>query len=386
MSKDSTEWGGQDSTDGSESVETFDNDTVVELESTNEPEPKEITQTEALDEVTDEKPAEKEKESPKVEKEPEKKETREAPKAKGIKGILDGKMVDIDPEMQIRVKVDGKYQNVPISELRNGYSGSESLDGRATDISNREQTLQKELDDYVLERDEMTHHFGKIRDLLDDTDGDPLKAMHYLLDITGRNRNDYSKRILGHYLEEVENLQLMSEAERESYFLKQENDYLKERSESSLNETRQTDDVKNFTADLNQLRESRGVSEEDFVGAYNQLIELGENQAELTPDLVLDYATTYPAVEKAEGILESFDPELVEDDAIVQEIASVILEDPDITDDELISVLTDTFGATTAVKEVNSKMGEYYAPPEKVVREETEQPESFDDFETYGTL
>lgn len=388
----------KDSTSGEESIESFNDHDVIEIPDSPQsgtpakveknPKLKEVSQIDNLEDQEDEqKPTKEEPKETKDEKRVEAREAEEAPKTKGIvKGRIDGKMINLDPNMEVRVKVDGKYMNVPINELRDGYSSSTHINEKFANLQEREQFMQNEMDEYVSERDEIQHHFTEIRQKLDDPEGNPMDALYYLLDMTGRNRNDYYKKIISHHIDEVEELQLMSEPERKSYFLEKENEYLKTRHESSTTEMRKTEEEKAFVTNLTSMREARNVTEEQFVDAYNQLIELGETQEQLGPEMVLDYATIYPAVEAAEGVVESFDPELVEDDEVVQEVANAILEDPDVTKDEIIAVLTETFGAPTATREVNKKLGsdQFYTPPKAAKGDDSEKPETFDDLNYYN--
>ncbi|RLA65479.1 MAG: hypothetical protein DRQ88_09365 [Epsilonproteobacteria bacterium] len=278
--------------------------------------------------------------------------------------------------------------NVPLSEMRDAYSSITKNKELGEEIQEREIEVQKELDDYVEEREEVVGHLEKIGELLDDKEGNPMDAIYYLLDMTGRNRNDYQRKILHHHLEEVESLQMMSDSERKAYFLEQENEYLKERHETSESSVREIEEQKSFVDNMTRQREAQGISEDEFIDAYKDLVNSGETESDLTPETVIQYAKFLPVVIEAEEIVEGFDPDLLDDDEVVRAVADSIVEDPEITKEELIEILEYSFGkmgGETAIKETGEHGESFYkeARPKQKPKE-SDHLESFDDFGQYG--
>jgi len=404
----------KDSTGGAmEALDTFDNAQAVNPQAFDtpqeeeiNPQTKEINQTDQLEEATDEgvqgqgqeegpeesddKGEEESEEGQREEAETTREERTNRRGGSKVKGRIGDKQVEFDEDAEVRVKVDGKFMNVPLSEMRDAYSSITKNNELGEEIQEREGVLQEEMDAYTEERGELLDHLGNISDLLDDPDGNPMDAVYYLLDMTGRNRNDYYKSILSHHLEEVENLQLMSDTERKGYFLEKENEYLREQQANVGKVERESEETEAFMNDLTAQREALGVSEDEFVNAYNDLLELGTDPGDMNSDEVLEYAAYYPVVEEAERIVEAFDPELVEDDEVVRAIAETIIEDPKITQQEIRNVLAESFGEPSSSRRVNKKANAvegYYEtsrPSGKVGRNKEDSIESFDDFDHYG--
>jgi len=405
--KDSTPMGAENST-GGEPLDTFDNAITNNPQAFDTPQEEEVakleTQVEKIGEADEAQSKEEEgqEEKLKTEEKPEERASEdrkdseeEAPKrivGGKVKGRLGEKQIDFDPDTEVRVKVDGKYLNVPLSEMRDAYSSITTNRQLGEELQIREREVQDELDAYEAERGEVTGHLAKIGTLLDDEEGNPMDAIYYLLDMTGRNRNDYYRKILHHHLDEVESLQLMSDSERKSYFLEKENDYLKQVHESSSEAVKGNEETEAFMTNLNEQREAYGVSEEEFVESYNDLLELGETKETLTAETVLEYSTLYPVVEEAEEIVGRFDSELIEDDEIVRAVAESILEDPEVTPEEIIKALEASYGTPIEKQPKQKQTGQYgesyysTSKPKSSKKDSGgDHVESFEDYDHYGT-
>jgi hypothetical protein len=129
------------------------------------------------------------------------------------------------------------------------------------------------------------------------------------------------------------------------------------------------------------LRETHGVSEEQYITTLNELYALGYTAKEATPEAVVNYAVLKPHIDEAEKLVEPY-VDLMDDSAIsslLEELA-VGFKDKTFSVDEARATLEKHYGSTQAVKELNQK-----APVETKVPKSTSsstQIESFDDFET----
>jgi len=267
----------KDSTPGGSEIDTFDNPTEVK-----EVVSKEVKDTDSLEVQTDEKDkAEKveSKEDKKEEKEEEKKEEQKQEKysipKKSIKAVNGEDTYELDPKMELRLKNGDKFEMVSIADIRDNYSEAMQIIENQKNYHAEQTKFKNEYESYKKERDEIGDHFTKIGQLLDAEDGNPLDALNYLLDLTGRNRYEFSKKILDKQLEELDMLQGMDQVERAKYFLEKENAYLKEKAEISRTSMKTKIEDEKFVNEITRKREAAGVSEEVFVEAYSDLEQMG---------------------------------------------------------------------------------------------------------------
>lgn len=401
--KDSTPEGGGDSTGQDKNMDTFDNPvndptqfggdggdpSPVTRTQSKSSEKSDVKALEVQEDSFDEKPKEKEEkkvDEPPKEEEKKVEDTGRYSKRK-IKAVDGSDAYDLNPDMQIKVKVDGKTEMVPLADLRDSYSGAKSLEQRHNDISQKEAQYREEFTTYQNERAEIETHFKEIAKLLDDPQGDPLNALNYLIDMTGRNKYDYNRRIMEAKLAELDQLQLMSDVERAKYFLEKENSYLKERQELSRKAMAEKSEHEQFVRQVEKMREGAGVNPEDFQAAYNDLLELGDSANKLTAEDVIAYAVSLPAVARAEEITAAIDRDLLDDDELVLQIAEYIKTNPEVDNQEIIELIGAELGVPKEIKVLKKKMiddgDDPYVPKKKEQKED--HVETFDDFDPYYT-
>jgi Txe/YoeB family toxin of Txe-Axe toxin-antitoxin module len=376
----------KDSTGIDPNMDTFDSPLPTNTEEPKEEKPDKVEGKIAKDtdqlEVNEKK--EKEQEKKPEEKKPEAVE-EEKPKIikKGIKAFDGEDAYELSPDMNLRVKLaDNKYENIPLKEITSKYADAVKITENAEKFYAEQEEFNHKFKRYEEEKNEITSHFRKIGELLDSVENDPMDAINYLLDLTGRNKYQFSRRVMEAKLKELDELQAMDEVERERYFLTKENAYLKEKEESGRTRLKQKLDDEAFQNQINNSRREAGVSEENFVASYNDLVKLGGKDERITPDMVIDYALSLPAVVRTESILESIDADLVDDDELVLQLSGYLRENPNITDEEITSQIVAELGYSKEVKKLNKKIvGEdRYSPSAEVKKSSKYDFESFDDF------
>jgi len=375
-----------DSTGTDRNIDTFDNPVPVNTETPqakNEQKP----DTDSLETQTDDsnKPKEEQKEE-------KKEEVTEEPKApiyskKAIKAVDGEDSYELNPDMQLRLKNGDKYDMVSLADIKENYGTAMEVIAKATEFEQKEASFRTEYETYQKERNEIADHFGKIGKLLDDPDTNPLEALNYLLDLTGRNRYEFNKKVLEKQLDELDMLQGMDEVERAKYFLEKENAYLKERQEISRTSLKEKLETEKFIDEVTRQREASGVSEDAFVGAYNDLVSLGNKENELTPDQVIAYAISLPAVLRSESLLKSVDSSLIDDDELVLQLAGYLRDNPQLPDEEIIRNIEAELGSPKQVKQLNKKVAyedksEYGSSSSKA--KDSDEFETFDDLGIYG--
>jgi len=396
-------------TEGGEGLDTFDNPVTMKEEETEEKVEKEIdpdSQVNLLkdqedkdvesksDKKNEKEEADKEgddgKSSGKEEGKEEKKEesgeeSSEAKKVKEIKGKLGEDEFGIPAEAEVEVRIKGKKESVTVQELMNNYSGKQNYDQKFSELGEQKKEIEQKSQQLESEVSVLQNHLQKIVGILDDKEANPMDALEYLLDTTGRNTVSFKKKVLETQLDELEALQDMDEVERELYWKNKELDYLKRQSESSEKQSRQEADEISFRDQVNEMREAQGVSEDDFVDAFKELESLGYEG--LNPAQVVDFASLRPHLDEAENLVnvysESIDPEQI--NSITSEIA-VSLRKGEVTKKEIKAILEEEYGDTKELESLTKRAAKRAKEVEntsnlKYKAREESHVESFDDYD-----
>jgi hypothetical protein len=191
------------STNGVESsgaLDTFENGAVItELPKEEEAKPEEKvakakegkdSQVEQLDDQEEgEKVEEEKKEEPKEEvKEEVKEEPKEEVKLEGksIRLKEGDKSVDINENATLKVKVKGKNEFVSIADLKKNFSGHQVWDEKIKLADTKLKESEQKAEKFEGQKNAIVSDLRQVVEKMDDAEGNPLDAMKYLLEITGR--------------------------------------------------------------------------------------------------------------------------------------------------------------------------------------------------------
>lgn len=427
-------------------IESFDDDTVVELDQSGEDtgvtqddidkDPSKDTfennvyktsdkdsQTQLLDEEEDDgkKSDDKDQDAKKEEKEEEKKSNDDDKKQKtekeekGKEGedegkdnerekqngsgkslkIKDGdKTVEISPDSTIKVKVKGKNDFVTVDDLKKNYEGKQAWSEKIESANTKLKEADLKISKFKEEKHEIAGHLQKISEMIDKEDGDPLEAMYYLLDMTGRDVNTYSKRVFDFMEEQIQEMSEMDETEKELYWTRKKLDSINSNQAAKARAAEQEQAHRELIAKVDRLRESHGVSEEQYIQAHDELVKLGIGEENITPEQVINYSAIKPYVEKAESIASQFEDDLSDDemDELVSETANVMRKRPELSEQESITIAAKMLGYDVEtidddIDKINEKVGDGAQQAKHNMKhrdkEDPDHIESFDDFDYY---
>ncbi len=279
--------------------------------------------------------------------------------------------VEYDMSEELPVKIDGEMQNVSLQDLVNNYSG-------VTNHTQKLQELDVERQEFQTEKENLGSHINEVVRLSMDEEGNPMDGLNYLLDRLGVNTYDFNKRVLGHYADQVRELDSMTDDQRDNYFKDQKIQYLEQVQQSKDTNYEREQTERNFHSEVSNLREANGVSEDQYQAAEGNLRELGVEQ--LTPEAIVEHAVTMPVIETAEEILRDFDSELLDDSDLVSEIVKMIRDD-EFTAEEVKGILEESFQAPKkkTIQRLNKK-----APRQATkIATENHQEDHFETFEDF---
>jgi hypothetical protein len=393
-----------DSTGGGHDLDTFDNGDVVLEEPKKEEEKSELkdesknNQKEQLEdqEEKDEKKEAKseEKEEPKSEEKEEVKEEKEPEvklEGKTLRLKEGDKAIDVNENTTVKVKVKGKNEFISIADLKQNYSGKIAYDETMAEAKTKLEDAETKSAQFEGQKNAIVQDLKAVMEKMDDPEGNPLDALKYLLDITGKPVHTYMKRALEAQIDQLSELQEMTETERELYWNRQETDWLRNNQATREKQTAEEKTQRDSSQQIVNLREQYGVSEKEYAQVQS---ELEQELDDVTPEQVVQLAKFKPVYTETKTFVdENFAEELGDTDLedLTAGTARILFRNPKATQEEAVKMAARELGFEVSTvdediaelesknpsKPVDAKKGSDY----KYGRKTTEQIESFDDFE-----
>ncbi|MBA3754829.1 MAG: hypothetical protein H0X02_00740, partial [Nitrosomonas sp.] len=259
---------------------------------------------------TDKKDSKKENEEETAEEKGEEGEKGDKAEAKKLKIRMSDGLYGIEPDAKVRVKIDGAFQEVPVQELINNYSGKTSWDKKFSEIGNEKKVLEQEKSEVTKTKDFLQNTLSEVIGHLNDPNKNPFDALYFLVEKSGHDNYSVYKRAIEANLEEVEKLMSMSEIERKSYFLEKKDEF---RTKTDLARNAESAKGQAFNQALQKvdsLRQAHGVSEEQFLQTLDQLESDGVETNKLSDEYVVDHASLKPHVDTVQDVLEPYEDSL----------------------------------------------------------------------------
>jgi len=310
-----------------------------------------------------------------------KEEETEAEEIKEIKKLL-GKYGDEDMEIAAETlfkhKVDNEEVDVSLQDLLDNYSGKVSYSKKFqefADNKNEFNSYKEAYDKDINLINEYVNNFaGKLKEQ------DALGALSYFAEFAGMEPHSFKRQLLEQITPEIERLAHLSPEQIDNERLSQQNEYLQQQQESEVNKRQEEQSSQELLNDIYSLQEAHNISDEDFQGAYQELLD-GEFDGEITPDTVAEYYVHSAAFSKSEVVLDQINPELVKNDNIVESLQKVIVENPSFDDNDLIDIVQEVYGDAKkkASKTVSNKVTQSAKKQETKVSKEKQSFASFDD-------
>lgn len=392
-----------------EGLDTFDDDTVIEPTEENSFTDSQVSKLENQDDEPnkkdDDKEDDKEKEEDKTpdpkedEKDDEKKSEEkeedgdEKPKGKTLRvKDSEGKIHELDGDSTVKVKVKGKSEFVSIEELKSDYSGRKAWSEEIEQAKEKTKAAEVREERTTRERNEIIGKMEKVASMLDDEEADPLQALYYLVDTTGRDPLAFNKRVMNHMSGEVQKLDGMDETERQLYWSNKEVASIRSNQAAKADQLKQTKAQEDSFAKMNQLRESHGVTEDQFVESNSELISLGHKAEEITPEIIVNYSVMKPHYENSENICGEYEEDLSTNDydALVDTVALTLKNYPKVSKDKALKISLDQLGydyedEDAETKRINDKANAKTAAKVKdsykYGQGNADAPESFEDYD-----
>lgn len=326
-------------------------------------------------------------------------DTGAKPKGKTIRLKSGDESIDLDLEATVPVKVKGRKEFVSLQELRDNFSGHKAWTEEITAAKSKQAELEHQVQDFTAQKEQTKAHFAKIGNMLqegfENPEADPLAAMKYLVDLSGRNVLEFEQRMMEHYGNLAYNFSDMSESEQKLYWTQRENQILKDNQAARQAQIDERKALEQRDSQLASIRDKYGISDEDYSATERELNDLGYDLKEVTPEQVSKYAALRPLVEETTELCSQFEEDLSDDemDALIAGTADTMHKFPELGKIESLRINAKRLGFDLTseedmvndlkqkVKEPNDRLDRSSEDAIRATKAKNDAYESFDDFD-----
>lgn len=251
------------------------------------------------------------------------------------------KLEEMPDDTKILAKVDGELQEITLKEFKNGISGEKAIAKRFSEYDRKE----KEFDAQMNEVNEYINDLGNtIRN------SSVLEGVSKIAELTGAAPHLVKEALIKELMPEIERRYGLDENELALELKQQENDYLKQRTESENKKLQQEQAQRELQLEVMRTRETHNIDEATWTEALNDLdAKLPPNEP-ITVETVAEYVNFNRASSRAESILNEWDSSYLENGEVVDALIDSIIESPDYSDADFKEILSNAFGETKKVE------------------------------------
>lgn len=251
------------------------------------------------------------------------------------------KLEEMPDDTKILAKVDGELQEITLKEFKNGISGEKAIAKRFSEYDRKE----KEFNAQMNEVNEYINDLGNtIRN------SSVLEGVSKIAELTGAAPHLVKEALIKELMPEIERRYGLDENELALELKQQENDYLKQRTESENKKLQQEQAQRELQLEVMRTRETHNIDEATWTEALNDLdAKLPPNEP-ITVETVAEYVNFNRASSRAESILNEWDSSYLENGEVVDALIDSIIESPDYSDADFKEILSNAFGETKKVE------------------------------------
>jgi hypothetical protein len=247
---------------------------------------------------------------------------------------------------RVKVKVNGQETEVPLQDVINSYSGQQEIQRRFTEFDKTKKAFETEKNQLNEYNNYVKQEIGDLRDSVSSLVGqyekngymekNPLEVVNQLLDKMGINSNLFTRAVFEHQLPDYAKFFNMTDVERDAYYTKQENEYLRRKEQGfterdqqvKLREQKQQQDL--------EIIKSAGLDSVKYEELASELKDAGHN--DLTPEKVVEYAKQKPTLDKVVNVFQQIGVDPTQDPR-AQTVFKILTEFPSTTVEEILDHL-----------------------------------------------
>jgi hypothetical protein len=304
---------------------------VVETEFDWDSEPEDFP-SEPLDVDSEETP---EAEAKPVEEEKEEEETEEADKKDGEEVAFD--ISTASDDTIISVKVDGELQNISLKDYKNGISGEKAIAKRFTESDKANKQLQSEVNEINAYVNEFA---AKLQS------GQSVAALQYLSQFSNIPSYEVTDMLIKELMPEIERREGVSfdqlNLEKSQAKLK----FDTEKSEEATAKQSHEQAVQGTQLLVDKAMQTHSIDQEAWDEAFQYL----DTNLPASDALTVDTVKEYVLFSRAEEAFAAVDSNLETDNATMNTFINIQAENPDFTQEDLITIIKESYGKVTEEK------------------------------------
>lgn len=293
--------------------------------------PKKETKAEPKDDAEEEEESKPEKKA----KDSEKKEVAEkvqAPRKLKVKNGEDD--LELNADLKVPVKIDGKTVEVTLQEALNRYSQQSHLDKLYKDFKSQSEKFETE-------RKSISEALNRSHDFLVNK-----KDLRGFLDYMGEALQVDSQALyndaVANLTKQLEEWQGLSPEERKLKEVEQENAYWRSKHEAKKQEAETAKSRQALESEVKQVMERFQMDQTSLVKAYDDLKSLGHTDEQITPEFIGRYHANMQKISAVESELSAIDESLVTDET-VESLANFAIQ-TDATREEIAEAVRQIYG------------------------------------------
>lgn len=252
---------------------------------------------------------------------------------KKLKASFGEEEYEVPQDAVFKVKLDGEEVDVSLQDLRNNWSGKTAWDRKF-------QELGQEKKQFIMEKSQVEKYVNEFGTLA--RAGDKLGAMQYLASLSGMDALQFRREMRDQVLNEYKEMLNMDETQQKAFEAQEENEFLKHKMESEKTMAEQYRQEQIQAQQIMEIQEALGVDEDQWSSLVSEVSE--EFDGEITAEVIGQYAYAKEVYSTAGDLLSQVDSEVAKNEDIVEEVAEVMLNNPDLSQEDLLEIITEGLG------------------------------------------
>jgi hypothetical protein len=243
----------------------------------------------------------------------------------------------------VKVKVNGAETEVPLQDVINSYSGQQEIQRRFTEFDKTKKAFESERKEMVGMNDYVKQEIGELRSSFDSLisqyqkngymEKNPLEAVNQLLDKMGINSNLFERAVFEHQLPDYAKYFNMTDVERDAYYTKKENDYLRKKEQGFTERDQQVKFREENQRKDFELITNAGLDSVKYDELQSELLEAGHK--DLNAEKVVEYAKQKPTLDKVVKVFEELGTDPLQDKR-TQTVFNLLKEFPETSIEEIL--------------------------------------------------
>lgn len=242
---------------------------------------------------------------------------------------------EMDDEATISVKVDGELQEISIKDFKNGISGEKAIAQRFTEFDSKEKEFNRQMEgvnDYINDLGQTMQNVSM------------MEGVAKIADLAGIPDYQVREALIKELLPEIERRYSMDENELQLEYKSQENEYLKNKTESDNQSYKAEQAQRELQAEVDSIRETHNINDEEWNGAISALDKQLPQGEIITPKLAAEFVNYNRAESRAETLMNDFDPSYLSNEETMEAFIEVISDSPELSDEDFNDILKQTLG------------------------------------------